>query len=162
MIPAEIAFMDVLVEGLAVISMADQAIATPVSVLGRMLQGTDPDLSIGVFPMSWQPVGAPDIGSSEPTIGRYVLGIATMLKSPDRVSGERLSGIFVRRVRDALYRHKTMLDALRDVSILDEDAGLLERFLRSGITSVDYASSAIQGGFVFVSQTEFFIETEVA
>jgi hypothetical protein len=160
-VPIEIAALDALA-ALSSITMVDQGIDTPVTVYGRMLAAGDPDLSIGVFPMGWQPVVSPGIGSGEPDIGRYNLGIATMLKSVDRLSGERLSAIFVKRVRTALYRHKPLLDDLRSLSSFDDESGLTERYQKSGVTSVDYASSQITGGFVFVSQTEFFIETEVA
>ncbi len=162
MIPFVVQAADVLVEQLAsAVTMADQGWTATVGVFGRDLQATDPDLSIGVVPLQWTP-GSQSIGGNEPDYGRYIFSVTTMLKAPTRIVGERLSGIFVGRVRNALYRHKPLLDALQAVSALDDVTDMRERYLKHGLSNIDFADSAVSKGFVFFSQAEFFIESEVA
>lgn len=157
--PLEVRAQQVLVEAMRDITISE--IAT-VSAFPRMLDGTDPTLSVGVFFMSWSPADTPTIGGwDEPVIGRYTFGIQTFLKESRREEGEAASALFVKRVRNVLYRDPVLLAALSVLIDVDDDGGK-ERFLRRGIATTDYADGAITGGFAFLSQTEFYIDTEVA
>lgn len=160
--PLEVEAQQVVLAALERVSLGDLGVVGEPSVFTRLLDATDPNLSIGMAFMSWSPVDTPNIGSwGEPTIGRYVFAVQTFLKVVDRAEGEILSATLVKRVRQTLYRDPDLRSGLGALAEVDED-GTKERYLRHGITTSDYTDGSIQGGFAFLSQTEFFIETEVA
>lgn len=157
--PLEVRAQLAIVEAMKLITISEIA---NVSAFPRMLDGTDPTLSVGVFFMAWAPADTPVIGGrDEPVICRYTFGVQTFLKESQREAGEAASAVFVKRVRNVLYRDPVLLAAISILADIDDD-GAKERFLRRGIATTDYADGAIAGGFAFLSQTEFYIDTEVA
>lgn len=161
MTPLEVQVATVLTANLVRVSLADQGVTTAVQTFNRMLEGSDPNYSVGVYFTSWAPVDRPEIGGwNEPTIGRYVYGIQTFAKSSTRADGEKTSAVFVKRVRQMLYRDAVLRSQLSILSETDDTS--IERFLRHGVVATDYSDASIAGGFAFLSQTEFFIESEVA
>lgn len=157
--PIELQVLDALADSLAAIDLSLYALPA-VLVFKRELDGSDPAPSIGIFFHSWQPVEGPQIGQAEPAIGRYRFSVQTFIKSSEREPGERMNSDFVKQVRKTIYRDKALRDAL--VAVRESDDETIERPLRWGIDQTFYTDSAITGGFVYLSQTEFYFETEVA
>lgn len=162
-LPIEVQAVQIVLDRLATLSLVDQGMPVPVSVYKRSLDGTDPNFSIGMFFSSWAPTPqSAQIGQIEPGIGRYTFGIQAYLKADNRDAGERWMAVLVKRLRNLVYRDPDLRQQLGSLSEMDPEVPAIERTLRFGINQVEYADSAISGGFAYLSQTEFFLETEVA
>lgn len=160
MTPFEVQAVAVLVDNLDRVSLADEGVTSPTQVFPRILEGSDPTYSIGAYLTSWSAVDAPALGGrDEPQICRYTFGIQTFLKSAVRAEGERLSAVFVKRTRQMLYRDAVLRSQLSALSEVDDFT--VERYLRHGLTATEYSDGSISGGFAFLSQAEFYIESEV-
>ena len=84
-------------------------IDTRLHVMNRGLRKMDPNLSIGVYPESWQPVndteeflGLGVAPTSLATLSEYFIQIHTMTKGADQVLCQRQHSLLARVVRDIL------------------------------------------------------------
>lgn len=154
----ELRALDAIGLALTAVDMSEYGISA-VSVYKRMLDSTDPHGSVGAFFHSWMPVEGPQIGTWEPAIARYRYAVQSYLKLAERESGEEQNAAFTKKIRSTLYRDDDLRLSLG--SLRDGDTPPIERALRWGIEQTQYSEASITGGFVYLSQTEFYFETEV-
>jgi hypothetical protein len=139
-------------------------------VIRRPLRAEDDTQSIGVFPSLWTPdpesyemQGMPDgttPGSSEPTVGRYVVAIQSLVKDMDEERGLAKHSILSTIVRGILYRDASLKVALSTLNV--EVAGVRERTLRWGVTAQRFINNEIGNNeWLFLSTVEFWLDTEI-
>ncbi|HEY6019716.1 MAG TPA: hypothetical protein VIY48_07390 [Candidatus Paceibacterota bacterium] len=134
------------------------------SIFKRPLRREDPIQSVGVFAQQWYPQeesyemrGTPQ-GQHEPTLQNYYLGIQAFVKDAEEVRGLAVHSVLTKRIRTMLYRDNPLRIGL--VSLVDVSNGMTERTNRFGIRSVRYVSNEIGGQWLYLSTTEFWLETE--
>lgn len=125
----------------------------------RPLTAVDPNGSIGLFYVAWEPVDE-EIGQWEPSIQRYNFAAQVIVKHADEAAARILHGNISKSMRDALYRDASLRVSFGQLSIAGEDA--IERFLRFGITRQSSANNQDAGSFIYLGQTEFYVDTQVA
>lgn len=150
-------YVQTLATQLATVSLAGVGIAADVQGFPRQLVATDPNYALGVALKMWRPLDSPNMGSWEPTIARYTFAIQTLVKDPVRVTGDAISREFSREVRNMLLRSETLRNALAN---LRDDVDPVERAIRFSVERQEFDDSPISSGFIFLSQTEFCLDTD--
>lgn len=126
-------------------------------VVKRPLRPTDPDSSVGIYALDWQP-GNHEIGFHEPTLARYQVAIQVFVKHQDEEEGSAIHTFLSKTVRTMLYRGEAL--RIRLSSLNETSLGVTERVQRWGVRQQRFVSNEIQGRFLYLSTTEFWIETE--
>lgn len=113
--------------------------------------------SVGIFAVNWVPLDW-EIGAAE-TRGKYYVYFQTINKDIERDKGAAESSKLVKSLRLMVYRSKPLQVALAGLS--ETILGATERALRWGVQEQRYQSNVIRGEFIFVSATQFWLETEI-
>jgi len=134
-----------------------------IQIFRRPISPSDPNLSVGIWLASWQPLADPSIGMLEQDLVQYSYGLSTLVKSDNRESGLRISAILAKKVRLALVRNqefRVQLQSLRE----DEDGfSPFERVLRYKYERITYDDMALSnGGFLYLTAAIFNVDTEIA
>lgn len=129
------------------------------NVFLRPLRTSDPNVSIGIFVMDWNPTEM-EIGNPGPTISQYLYNIQAFVKDGDEQRGLRGHATLSKRVRSVLYRSVPTRLALGALSVTDPELGSTERYQRSGVRQQRFVNNQIQGQFLYLSTMEFWLETE--
>lgn len=148
--PFPTSIVDALAEQLALTTGAGK-------VLRRPLRPTDPDQSIGVIAADWVP-NEMVIGQHDPAVGTYLFQVQAFVKHTDEEEGRDSHANFAQVIRSMLYRDAGLRVRLAGLSHAAD--GLLERVQRWGIRQQRYASNEVDGQFLYLSTTEFWVETE--
>lgn len=94
----------------------------------------------------------------EPTLQRYDFVIQALVKHTDQVEGTAIISALSSMIRRMLYRDAALTVALTSLS--SSALGSIERTQRWGVGSQRYLTNEISGNWVFVSTSEFWVETE--
>lgn len=99
-------------------------------------------------------------GSSEPSLGRYVVAIQAFVKDFDEEIGLAKHSILSTMVRGILYRDQSLSIALASLNV--EVAGVHERTKRWGVTAQRFLNNEIGNNeWMFLSTVEFWLDTEI-
>lgn len=142
------------------LSISDYFLESQVAVFKRSLDGTDPNVSIGITFTEWQPAEPMDIGLNEPAQAAYGFTIQSLIKHTKREYGEHVGAVIASRIRQMLYRDEVLRVSLHSISVTSED--VVERVLKVGVLRQECMDTSFKGGFAFMSQTEFQVLTEIA
>lgn len=129
-------------------------------IVPRPLRMTDGAASIGVYPSTWTDVpGTKEIGHIESAENRYVMKIQTMRKSMQESEGRALFANDSKLVRVILYRDPDL--RLRLGGLQETLLGSVETVQRFMVARQNYESSELSGQFVYLSVTDYFIDTSI-
>lgn len=135
------------------------------AVFKRPLRNSDPNQSVGAFPVIWTPDmeslemrGGPFPRSSEPTLQQYTINIQAFIKDTDEQRGLNVHSILAKRVRTMLYRDDPIRVGLASLS--SASGGSTERAKRWGVRTQRFISDEIEGSWLYLSTLEFWLETE--
>jgi hypothetical protein len=133
-------------------------------VCKRPLRASDPVQSIGVYAEQWVPDptslemrGAP--GAQEPTLSTYHISIQCFIKDMDEERGAAVHATLSKRVRAMLYRDDVLRIGLHLLTATVE--GSTETTKRFGIRTQRYLSNELEGSWLYLSQIESWLETEI-
>lgn len=133
-------------------------------VTRRPLRDSDQPQSVGVFAVLWTPQedsyemkGSP-IGRHEPTLQRYLVTVQAFVKNMDQELGISTHAVLSKLIRTTLYRDEALRLAL--ASLTWSTGSLTERTKRWGLTQQRYVSNEIRGEWLYLSNLEFWLETE--
>lgn len=129
------------------------------TALKRPLRPSDPNKSVGVYGLDWEPSEHEIGGPADPSLARYSIGIQSMVKHATEEDGQALHTNIAHRVRTMLYRSVDLRLRLGQTKVLF-DGGIVERVTRWGVSTQRFRSNEIQGQFVYVSVTNFWVDTE--
>lgn len=126
-------------------------------VLRRALRPTDPDRSVGIYAMDWTPRDSV-IGQFDPAVATYTYTVQAMVKHANEEEGRHDHAAYAQAVRLMLYRDPALRVRLAGLS--ETDGNVTERSQRWGVRAQRYASNEVDGEFIYLSTTEFWVETE--
>lgn len=134
-------------------------------VIKRPLRSEDPNQSVGVFGTQWLPeedsyemIGAPSPGRSEPTLSVYHLGIQAFVKDMDDERGPAVHSVLSKMIRSMLYRDAALRVALASLSVTMNSS--TERTKRWGIRTQTFLSNEINKSWLYLSTLDYWLETE--
>lgn len=132
-----------------------------VPIIERPLRFSDPERSIGVHPVDWQPVQqSAQIGQQENALARYLIRIQNMVKHTDEIEGRAMYNADAKMIRVILYRDQGLRVRLGELNetLLDT----IERFKRMGIQTQRFMNNELStGSFVYLATTDLWVETEI-
>lgn len=138
-------------------------------VVPRPLRAMDPSMMVGVVSLGWEP-GAIEIagqqrdsrllGQQEPTLQTYNFVIQALVVDMDTERGLMVHSIFSKIVRAMLARNEPL--ALRLAALTETTLGVTERFQAKGVARQRFAANEIEGQWLYLSTTEFWITTETS
>lgn len=134
-----------------------------VAVFGRPLRESDPVQAIGVFAVQW--TGEDEstemrgtIGGSMPTLQTYRCVIQAFVKDMEEERGLNAHSVLSQMVRRMLYRDQPLAVALTRLTA--SVSGYTERVNRWGISNQRFISNELSGNWLYLSNLEFWVETE--
>ena len=129
------------------------------SLFKRRLKQQDLTQSVGIFPIDWSPdEESYEFPSREPTVQRYLVGIQSFTSDTDEESGNRTHQLMAKSIRAVLYSDSVLNVGLGSLSVTIN--GVTERIQRRGISRTRYLDNQISGSFLYLAQTEMWVETE--
>lgn len=133
-------------------------------VISRPLRNSDPSQSVGVTASMWTPdseslemKGIP-LGQQEPTLQRYITNIQAFIKNMDEEAGISEHATLSNMLRRMLYSDSTLRVQLG--SLVWTDGVKTERAQRWGILNQRFVSNEISGEWLYLSNLEFWLETQ--
>jgi hypothetical protein len=133
-------------------------------VYGRPLRNSDPIQSVGITAAQWLPDeesyemrGGPE-GRHEPTLQSYLVTVQALIKDGDEERGLDTHAVLSKMIRSMLYRDEPLRVALLSLSV--QMGGSTERATRFGIRQQRFFSNEISGSWLYLSNLEFWLETE--
>lgn len=126
----------------------------------RALRINDAELACGIFIAQQEGVqGSQETGNrGEPTVQVYTFTIQLQVKHADAERGNAQILKDSKVLRTVLYRSQALEVAFGDLS--ETISGSLERYQRRGITRQRFLNMPLNNGTVFLSSTDFWVETE--
>lgn len=157
--PADLPFPENVVQEL-INTFQDQALFPYDAVVARPLRTTDPAVTLGVFAVDWMPdERSAEIGKRHgPTLTSYVFAIQGLIKHGDEQAGIRMHSILAKNIRSMLDRDQGLHVRLGQLS--EASLGVAERAQRWGVRGQRFANNEVGGGFIYLSTTEFYLQTE--
>lgn len=135
-------------------------------VCRRPLRSSDPLQSIGIFGQQW----TPDDDSYEmrgmlggqhvPTLSSYLIGVHGFIKDTDEERGAATHATLSKLIRTTLATDDGLRVRLRQLSVTLN--GSTERTQRFGVRTQRFLSNELQGSWLYLSTTEFWLETETS
>ena len=134
------------------------------TVLLRPIRVGDPIRAWGVVAAIWEPDESSwelrgDSGPSSPTINRYHIGIQSFNQHMDSEEGLATAGAMAGFLRNMLSRDPIVRVAL--TSLTSTEFGFTERAKRFKVQGQRFVSNEIDGQFLFLTNLEFLVETEI-
>lgn len=142
-------------------TLADRIITIPgvTGVEKRSLNYTDANGACGITVDEWQP-DEYEMGTQfflEPTLATYTFMVQHLVKHTTQTLGEKAHREVARSLRLMLVRDQDTQVALRS---LVDSTDRTERIQRWAVSGQRFGSNQIEGSFVYLSQTEFVVQTE--
>jgi hypothetical protein len=133
-------------------------------VIRRPLRTSDPNQAVGIFASQWLPneesyemLGGP-VGRHEPTLQTYLVTVQAFVKDMDEERGLAVHSVLSKMIRAMLYRDNALRVGLS--ALLVSMNGSTERTQRWGIRQQRYFSNELSGSWLYLSNLEFWLETE--
>lgn len=127
------------------------------TVLKRPLRANDPADSVGIFVFDWKPIES-QIGMRDVSMARYGIRIQHLSKYADEEEGREAHSRCAKTIRAMLYRGTSVSVPLQGIN--ESVLGFTERVTRWGVLKQKYLSEKVNSGFIFISGTEMWVETE--
>lgn len=125
----------------------------------RRLTTHDPDGTVGIAPVSWNPIDQ-EIGVDEATLQLYMIFIQTLIVDTDEARGLQTHSYFAKRMREMLVRHKPLRVALGSLQTTDS-GGVVERVLKVSVGEQIFHSAEADGNWRYLSTLELRLETQI-
>jgi hypothetical protein len=142
-----------------------QKIDTELSVVRRPLQTTDVEQAVGVFALDWIPDetsiemrGGTSPAPQFPTLSEHYVSIQSLIRDTDEERGIATHSALAQRIRSTVARSASLRLAL--AALTWTGLGSTERAKRWGISRQRYMTTEVQGTWLYLSITEFKMETE--
>lgn len=153
-----------LIRARALLLDTDPDVNNRIPVYRRPLRSSDPVQAIGVFGVQWMPdedsyemKGSPQ-GRHEPTLQSYLIAVQGFVKDMDEERGLANHSYLSKMIRAMLYRDEPLRVGLAALSVSMLNS--TERARRWGIRTQRLNSNELDGSWLYLSTTEFWLETE--
>lgn len=128
------------------------------SILGRRLRPSDPTRSAGVAALDWIPRENTQ-AQHEPLLGTYLYIVESFVKNTSEEEGGKAHTILAKKIRNMLYRDDGFRVRLTGAPSTPVQ-GIVERVQRWGVRQQRFQANELEGKFLFLSITEFWVEVE--
>lgn len=137
-----------------------------IRIYDRMLRESDETQSIGIVPSGWTPINESIemMGRrQEPTLSRYGFSILGLVRDMDEPRGVATHSHLATLIRHTLYRGGALNYAIHQLNVTfpSVHGPVKEKVARTGVASQGYLNNKVDGKFLFLSTTEFWVETEL-
>lgn len=119
----------------------------------------DPDSTVGIAPVSWNPIDQ-EIGVVEATLQLYTIYIQTLIVDADEARGLQSHSYFAKRMREMLVRHQPLRVALGTLKTVDSN-GVAEKTLRTSVGEQVFHNQESDGTWRYLSTLELRLETQI-
>jgi hypothetical protein len=142
-----------------------QYIDADLAVMKRPVRDIDPAQTVGVTAATWTPnensyeMKGQEQGPAEPTIQNYLITVQAFIRSANEENGLAVHSVLTKMIRSMLYRDAALRVGLSSLVITDE-FGATERTRRWEVRLSRYFSNELNEEFIYLSNTEFWLETE--
>ncbi|AMS02314.1 hypothetical protein SEA_GOURDTHYMES_21 [Gordonia phage GourdThymes] len=126
----------------------------------RRLLVTDPNDTVGIVPISWNPA-AGEIGRVESSIQLYTIYIQTLIVDPDEARGLQTHSYFAKRMREMLVRNPVLRVALGKLETVDP-AGVKEKTSNVTVGEQVFHNQETDGNWRYLSTLELRLETQIS
>ncbi|AKJ71810.1 hypothetical protein TIN4_13 [Tsukamurella phage TIN4] len=126
----------------------------------RRLIVTDPNDTIGIVPVSWNPVSG-EIGRVESSTQLYTLYIQTLIVDPDEARGLQTHSYLAKRMREMLVRNQSLHVALMSLKTVDQH-GVREASLKATVGEQVFHNQETDGNWRYLSTLELRLETQIS
>lgn len=146
------------------VAMRAALLDADIKVLKRPLRNTDPNQSIGVYAGYWTPNDDTRemLGASfavQPTLSRYVVTLQAFIKDMDEERGLATHATLSRLIRSMLYTDNPLRVALSQLSSTLN--GMTETSKLWGVSQQRFHQNELGGEWLYLSNLEFWLETEI-
>lgn len=141
-----------------------QALDVDLFVIARPLRNSDMPQSVGVTSSLWTPdissleMKGGALGQQQPTLSRYITNIQAFVKHMDEEIGISAHATLSNMLRRMLYSDSALRVQLG--SLVWTDGIKTERAQRWGIINQRFVSNEVSGEWLYLSNLEFWLETE--
>lgn len=131
----------------------------------RPVRNVDPAQTIGITAAQWLPnedsyeMRGATQGPREPTLQQYIITVQAFIRDADEARGLAIHSVLTKLIRSMLYHDDPLRVGLQSLFTLDS-YGLKERTSRWEVRQSRYFSNELNEDFIFLSNTEFWLETE--
>lgn len=147
---------------IALLKLRASFIDPDLTIVGRPLRNSDPAQSVGIVASQWVPseesLEMNGRRHNEPTLQRYAGTIQAFVRDADEENGISTHAVLSKRLRAMLYRDDSLRVGLASLAVTM--SGSTERMMRWGIQQQRYFSNELQGSWLYLSNLEFWFETE--
>lgn len=140
------------------------AVDSDLFVVRRPLKPDDKTQSVGVFGNQWNPnndsyemLGAAS-GRHSPTLSSYLITVQAFVKDMDEERGLAVHGVLAKIIRSMLVHGTALHVGLAALSVSMD--GHTERAQRWGVNRQNFVSNQLSGTWLYLSTSEFWLETE--
>ena len=133
-------------------------------VVRRPLKPDDSTQSVGVFGTQWNPDhdsyemrGLPQ-GRHDPSLSSYLITVQGFVKDMDEERGLAVHGVLAKVIRSMLVRNASLHVGLRSLTVVMD--GSTEKAQRWGVNRQNFVSNELSGTWLYLSTSEFWLETE--
>jgi hypothetical protein len=141
------------------------------SIVKRKLRPGEQTQTIGVYPMQWGPdedsyeigsgnlvLGQTPSTANQPTIGIYLIGIQTLVLDSDEESGILTHNVMSNAIRSLLYNDAPLGVGLNSLAVVT--GHVTEVIQARRINRQRFLDGQISGNYVYLSTTEYAVDTE--
>lgn len=129
------------------------------NIILRPLRYTDPAKSVGIYISDWVPQeDSHQIGQEEPALATYAFRIQNLVKHTNEAEGKAWFAFDAKTIRAVLYRDNDL--SLRLRNLVENILGTRETAKRWGVARQRFLSNELKGQFVYLAQTDFWLQTE--
>lgn len=126
----------------------------------RRLTILDPNDSVGIAPVSWNPIDG-EIGRVESSVQLYTLYIQTLIVDADEARGLQTHSYFAKRMREMLVRYGPLRVALGSLETVDPN-GVKEQTSRVTVGEQVFHNQVADGNWRYLSTLELRLETQIS
>jgi hypothetical protein len=135
-----------------------------VAVVERMLVRNDPSQSVGIYPVtrgedqnSYELKGNV-LGGNKASLSRYKLGIQAFIRADTPEGGSQQHAVLAKAIENVLYNDAPLNVGLESLAVTENNK--VERILRHGVGATRYLSGELQAKLVYLSNTEYWLDTQ--
>lgn len=132
-------------------------------VFKRPLRASDPNQCVGIVAAQWVPdeQSKQILGVSypaQPTLSRYLVTVQALIRDMDEERGLNVHSVLSRMLRSMLYTDQPLRVGLS--ALTSALNGTTESARRWGVSQQRFFSNQISGEWLYLSNLEFWLETE--
>lgn len=147
----------------ALVATRCELLDSDLTIFKRPLRASDPNQTIGIVAAQWIPTESSreflgQAYSTQPPLSRYTVTLQALIRDMDEERGLNVHSVLSRMLRSMLYTDQPLRVGLSALSSTLN--GATEQSQRWGISQQRFFTNEIGGEWLYLSNLEFWLETE--